>query len=138
MYERLGIHWGSSVWAFLAVACLLFPWIFYKYGPAIRRHCRYAADYAQQLDAMADRMRAQAEQRMGDEKSFKQFAKLACSLSVQRMTKPVLPKWLACLPVQILQSNLTYMCTGWKERGWSSTVTWDKFNAWPVPRPCNA
>ncbi|KAJ5472189.1 hypothetical protein N7530_006190 [Penicillium desertorum] len=63
MYQNLGIHWASSISAFLAIACLPFPWIFYKYGPAIRRHCQYSAESARQLDEMADRMRAQAEQR---------------------------------------------------------------------------
>ncbi|KAJ6159699.1 hypothetical protein N7497_004236 [Penicillium chrysogenum] len=63
MYQNLGIQWASSISAFLAVACLPFPWIFYKYGPAIRRHCQYAAESARQLDEMADRMRAQAVQR---------------------------------------------------------------------------
>ncbi|KAJ6186481.1 hypothetical protein N7519_007782 [Penicillium mononematosum] len=68
MYQNLGIHWASSISAFLAVACLPFPWIFYKYGPAIRRHCQYAAESARQLDEMADRMRAQAEQRAAKQK----------------------------------------------------------------------
>ncbi|KAJ5511155.1 Major facilitator superfamily domain general substrate transporter [Penicillium expansum] len=63
MYQNLGIHWASSISAFLAVACLPFPWIFYKYGPAIRCHCQYASESARQLDEMTDRMRAQAEQR---------------------------------------------------------------------------
>jgi MFS family permease len=68
MYQNLGIHWASSISAFLALACLPFPWIFYKYGPAIRRHCQYAAESARQLDAMTDRMRAQTELRMANEK----------------------------------------------------------------------
>lgn len=68
MYRNLGIHWASSISAFLAVACLPFPWIFYKYGPAIRRHCQYASKSARQLDEMADRMRAQAEQRTAQQK----------------------------------------------------------------------
>lgn len=68
MYQNLGIHWASSISAFLAVACLPFPWIFYKYGPAIRRHCQYASESARQLDEMADRMRAQAEQRTAQQK----------------------------------------------------------------------
>ncbi|KAJ5817209.1 hypothetical protein N7447_009442 [Penicillium robsamsonii] len=63
MYQNLGIHWASSISAFLAVACLPFPWIFYKYGPAIRHHCQYAAESARQLDEIADRTRAQADQR---------------------------------------------------------------------------
>ncbi|KAJ5124898.1 uncharacterized protein N7515_008723 [Penicillium bovifimosum] len=71
MYRNLGIHWASSISAFLALACLPFPWIFYKYGPAIRRHCQYAAESARQLDEMADRMREQAEQR-ANEKSASQ------------------------------------------------------------------
>ncbi|KAJ5555715.1 hypothetical protein N7535_008148 [Penicillium sp. DV-2018c] len=66
MYQNLGIHWASSISAFLALACLPFPWIFYKYGPAIRRHCQYAAESARQLDEMADRMREQAEQRANE------------------------------------------------------------------------
>ncbi|KAF4769472.1 hypothetical protein HAV15_008625 [Penicillium sp. str.  len=68
MYQNLGIHWASSISAFLAVACLPFPWIFYKYGPAIRRHCQYASESARQLDEMADQMRAQAEQRTAQQK----------------------------------------------------------------------
>ncbi|KAJ5281481.1 Major facilitator superfamily domain general substrate transporter [Penicillium angulare] len=61
MYENLGVHWASSVSAFLAVACLPFPWIFYKFGPAIRRHCQYAVESARQLDAAAERIRVQAD-----------------------------------------------------------------------------
>jgi ABC-type transport system involved in cytochrome bd biosynthesis, fused ATPase and permease components len=68
MYQNLGIHWASSISAFLAVACLPFPWIFYKYGPTIRRHCQYASESARQLDEMTDRMRAQAEQRTVQQK----------------------------------------------------------------------
>ncbi|CAG8126382.1 unnamed protein product [Penicillium nalgiovense] len=41
MYQNLGIHWVSPISAFLAVACRPFQWIFYKYGPSIRRHCQY-------------------------------------------------------------------------------------------------
>ncbi|CAG7924288.1 unnamed protein product [Penicillium olsonii] len=61
MYKSLGVHWASSISAFLAAACLPFPWIFYKYGPSIRRRCRYAAESSRQLDAIADRKREQAE-----------------------------------------------------------------------------
>lgn len=43
MYDTLGIHWASSVPAFLALACLPFPFIFYKYGESIRMKCKYAA-----------------------------------------------------------------------------------------------
>ncbi|PLN83752.1 major facilitator superfamily domain-containing protein [Aspergillus taichungensis] len=43
MYEDLGIHWASSIPAFLAVACVPFPFLFYKYGHVIRRRCKFAA-----------------------------------------------------------------------------------------------
>ena len=44
MYQNLGIHWASSIPAFLAAACVPFPLLFYIYGPRIRRHCKYAAE----------------------------------------------------------------------------------------------
>lgn len=44
MYAALGIHWASSIPAFLALACVPFPFIFYKYGPAIRVRCKFAAE----------------------------------------------------------------------------------------------
>ncbi|KAJ5476906.1 Major facilitator superfamily domaingeneral substrate transporter [Penicillium sp. IBT 31633x] len=43
MYQDLGIHWASCVPAFLALACVPFPFLFYKYGLSIRRHCTYSA-----------------------------------------------------------------------------------------------
>ncbi|KAL1852264.1 hypothetical protein Plec18170_005989 [Paecilomyces lecythidis] len=52
MYNRLGIHWASSIPAFLTVLCLPFPFYFYKYGEKIRRKCKYAAHAAQMLDLM--------------------------------------------------------------------------------------
>ncbi|KAE8350542.1 major facilitator superfamily domain-containing protein [Aspergillus coremiiformis] len=44
MYRNLGVHWASSVPAFLALACLPFPFVFYRFGAAIRRRCKYAAE----------------------------------------------------------------------------------------------
>ncbi|EQL02772.1 Major facilitator superfamily domain, general substrate transporter [Ophiocordyceps sinensis CO18] len=52
MYDGLGIHWASSVPAFLALACVPFPFLFYKYGAAIRMRCKYASEAAQVLDKM--------------------------------------------------------------------------------------
>ncbi|KAF4995488.1 hypothetical protein FGRMN_5109 [Fusarium graminum] len=46
MYKDLGIHWASSVPAFLALACVPFPFLFYKYGASIREKCKYAAQSA--------------------------------------------------------------------------------------------
>lgn len=44
MYENLGIHWASSIPAFLALVCVPLPFLFYRYGAAIRVRCRYAAE----------------------------------------------------------------------------------------------
>ncbi|KAK7446223.1 hypothetical protein CaCOL14_006611 [Colletotrichum acutatum] len=52
MYENLGIHWASSIPAFLALACLPVPFLFYKFGPAIRAKCAFAAEAAAVLERM--------------------------------------------------------------------------------------
>ncbi|KAI1861010.1 hypothetical protein JX265_009629 [Neoarthrinium moseri] len=52
MYKNLGIHWASSVPAFLALACLPFPFLFYRYGEAIRLKCKFAAEAAEVLAKM--------------------------------------------------------------------------------------
>jgi hypothetical protein len=44
MYRDLGIHWASTVPAFLALACVPCPLLFYWYGARIRKSCRYAAE----------------------------------------------------------------------------------------------
>ncbi|KAJ5146653.1 hypothetical protein N7526_000005 [Penicillium atrosanguineum] len=43
MYRSLGIHWASSIPAFLTVLCMPAPFLFYKYGPAIRARCKHSA-----------------------------------------------------------------------------------------------
>ncbi|KAF1943192.1 MFS general substrate transporter [Clathrospora elynae] len=53
MYDRLGIHWASSIPGFLAIACLPLPFLFYKYGASIREKCKYAA----QSEAFMQRIR---------------------------------------------------------------------------------
>ncbi|KAF2630983.1 MFS general substrate transporter [Macroventuria anomochaeta] len=52
MYADLGIHWASSIPAFLALACIPFPFLFYRYGAAIRSRCKFAAEAAAFLEKM--------------------------------------------------------------------------------------
>ena len=52
MYAALGIHWASTIPAFLALACLPFPFLFYKYGETIRMKCKYAAQAHQIMQSM--------------------------------------------------------------------------------------
>ena len=61
MYQNLGIHWASSVPAFLALACVPFPFLFYKYGAGIRRRCKYSSQ------AMAIMERIRASEHVNDE-----------------------------------------------------------------------
>ncbi|KFH40521.1 putative MFS-type transporter-like protein [Hapsidospora chrysogenum ATCC 11550] len=51
MYEDLGTQWASTVPAFLALACLPMPFVLYKYGPAIRRKCKYSAKAAKAAES---------------------------------------------------------------------------------------
>ena len=46
MYHNLGIHWASSIPAFLTLACLPFPFVMYRYGAKIRMKCKYAHEAA--------------------------------------------------------------------------------------------
>ncbi|RDA92768.1 hypothetical protein CP533_0816, partial [Ophiocordyceps camponoti-saundersi (nom. inval.)] len=50
MYEGLGTNWASSIPAFLALACVPFPFLFYRYGAGFRLRCKYAAEAAQILE----------------------------------------------------------------------------------------
>ncbi|KAI9762421.1 MAG: hypothetical protein M4579_000397 [Chaenotheca gracillima] len=43
MYEKLGYQWATSILAFLTLAMMPFPYIFYKYGKRIRGTSRFAA-----------------------------------------------------------------------------------------------
>lgn len=52
MYTSLGIHWAASIPAFLALACIPFPIVFYKYGAKIRARCKFAAEAARVLEEM--------------------------------------------------------------------------------------
>ncbi|KAK3309750.1 major facilitator superfamily domain-containing protein [Chaetomium strumarium] len=42
MYDRMGDQWASTFLAFLSLACCAIPFVFYRYGPAIRRRSKYA------------------------------------------------------------------------------------------------
>lgn len=54
MYKALGIHWATSIPAFVSLFCIPIPFLFYRYGALIRVKCRYAAEsqvYAEKLQA---------------------------------------------------------------------------------------
>ncbi|KAJ5666789.1 hypothetical protein N7462_011198 [Penicillium macrosclerotiorum] len=60
MYENLGIHWASSIPAFLSLICVPFPFIFYKYGARIRQRCTFAAEADAFMRRLAEKNQAEA------------------------------------------------------------------------------
>lgn len=59
MYANLGIHWAASIPAFLALVCVPMPFLFYKYGPAIRERCKFAAESAAFMRRMQEQLQQQ-------------------------------------------------------------------------------
>lgn len=43
MYKRLGYQWASSLLAFLALAMMPFPYLFFRYGKVLRAKSRFAS-----------------------------------------------------------------------------------------------
>ncbi|KPM36018.1 putative MFS-type transporter [Neonectria ditissima] len=52
MYRNLGSQWAGSIPAFLALACVPFPFLFYKYGASVRMKCEFASEAAAVLEKM--------------------------------------------------------------------------------------
>jgi hypothetical protein len=42
MYEALGFQWATGLVAFVTLALMPFPYIFFRYGKRIRARSRYA------------------------------------------------------------------------------------------------
>ncbi len=67
MFERLGIHWGSSIPAFLALIFAPFPFLLYRYGPVIRKRCKYSSEaiaYLKQLQGERSPSKVVAEDKV--------------------------------------------------------------------------
>ncbi|ETN43997.1 uncharacterized protein HMPREF1541_10862 [Cyphellophora europaea CBS 101466] len=69
MYRDLGIHWASSVPAFLALACLPAPFILYKYGAAIRKRCTYSAQAERAMAELRQKAAVGADKDITDDGS---------------------------------------------------------------------
>jgi hypothetical protein len=52
MYDNIGIHWASSIPGFLALVCLPFPFVMYRYGAALRLKCKYSFEAAEMMRRM--------------------------------------------------------------------------------------
>ena len=62
MFHNLGIHWASTIPAFLALVCAPFPFIFYKYGKSIRMKCKYAAQAHEVMEQMKQSRQREVEE----------------------------------------------------------------------------
>jgi hypothetical protein len=67
MYDNLGIHWASTIPAFLALLCVPMPFLFYKFGPKIRENCKYAKQSMEFMRNMQKQM-AGGESKEDEEK----------------------------------------------------------------------
>ncbi|EFQ34146.1 major facilitator superfamily transporter [Colletotrichum graminicola] len=56
MYKNLGTNWASSIPAFLALGCVPFPFLLYKYGAAIRARCKYAAQAEESMAELREEL----------------------------------------------------------------------------------
>lgn len=43
MYQKLGVHWAGSLFAFLSLALLPIPWLLFKWGPTLRSKSHFDA-----------------------------------------------------------------------------------------------
>lgn len=66
LYNKLGIHWGSSVPAFLSLIFLPFPFLFMKYGARIRVKCKYSAEASETMAKLRAQHMAAAKDVVGD------------------------------------------------------------------------
>lgn len=87
MYKNLGIHWASSVPAFLAVACIPFPFLFYKYGETIRMKCEYAAEAANVLQKMRTKHEVITEDQAAEEVHEAELERRASNALRRSLTK---------------------------------------------------
>jgi hypothetical protein len=42
MFEKLGVQWASSLLGFIALALMPIPFLFYRYGPTLRRMSKHS------------------------------------------------------------------------------------------------
>ncbi|KAK4935469.1 hypothetical protein LTR10_023485 [Elasticomyces elasticus] len=52
LYAGLGVHWASSIPAFLTLLCMPFPLIMHRYGRMLRMKCKYSFEAAEMMKRM--------------------------------------------------------------------------------------
>lgn len=51
MYDKLGIDWATSLFAFVAIGLVPVPWIFEYYGESLRKRSKFGFDAEQKEDS---------------------------------------------------------------------------------------
>lgn len=64
---RDGIHWGPAIGGLLALICLPFPFVFYKYGGKIREKCKYASEAKKMFEQMSASTQQQQQKPASDD-----------------------------------------------------------------------
>nr|AQV03243.1 putative family 1 drug:H+ antiporter [Aspergillus nidulans] len=75
MYHNLGIHWASSIPAFLTLACAPFPLVMYRYGREVRMKCKYSFEAAEMFRKMLLQQAGPAASEEKDEEGKRAEAK---------------------------------------------------------------
>lgn len=60
LYHAIGNVWASAMMAFIALAGVPIPYIFWRYGPYIRRNSKYAPGHAPAKQPDEDQVEADA------------------------------------------------------------------------------
>lgn len=97
MYERLGVNWAAAIPGFLALACVPFPLIFYKYGAAIRARCKYAADAERTMKQLTAARQAEMdeEEKAGDvDERETALGRVKTNASIVRPSHPRNAEWV--------------------------------------------
>lgn len=69
MYDNLGIHWATSIPAFLTLVCMPFPFIMYRYGEPLRMKCKYAFEAADMMRQMQTQLVPSIDESEADPRS---------------------------------------------------------------------
>jgi hypothetical protein len=83
MYDKLGIHWASTIPAFLALACVPFPFLFYKYGAAVRDRCHFSKE----SELFLKRIRGELDDEDDKEQDVRQQSRPGSSVSDDAIDK---------------------------------------------------
>ncbi|KAH3008379.1 hypothetical protein KXW60_002138 [Aspergillus fumigatus] len=130
LYSGLGIHWASSIPAFLALACVPIPIVFYLYGARIRKRCRYAAE----ADAFMQRLAQSNQQEAQREEPVIEKANAAVEAATVDVERDSETGSLSTVPSAIDMSRKASCVSKISGRSLDRTVTQYEENPYDIDR----